>query len=106
MKLPKSYGCGVHHRICGYQLAHIPETQDTEADSFSSNFNEAIEWKLSTYLFQKISNMFGNLTFDLFATHINQKTKTSDYNIPIKIINYITVFVTSISKFIYFNIVM
>ena len=34
--------------------AHIPGTQSTEADSFSRNFIEAIEWKLSTHLFQNI----------------------------------------------------
>ena len=51
--------------------AHIPGTQNTEADSFSRNFNEAIEWKLSTHLFQKISSMFGNPTLDLFASRIN-----------------------------------
>ena len=51
--------------------AHIPETQNTEADSFSRNFNEAIEWKLSTHLFQKILSMFGNPTLDLFASRIN-----------------------------------
>ena len=51
--------------------AHIPGTQNTEADSFSRNFNEAIEWKLSTNLFQIISSMFGNPTIDLFASCIN-----------------------------------
>ena len=52
---------------------HIPETQNTEADSFSRNFNEAIEWKLSTHLFQKISSMFGNPRLDLFASRINHQ---------------------------------
>ena len=52
---------------------HIPETQNTEADSFSRNFNEAIDWKLSTHLFKKISSMFGNLTLDLFASRINHQ---------------------------------
>ena len=50
---------------------HIPETHNTEADSFSRNFNETIQWKLSTHLFQKISSMFGNPTLDLLASHIN-----------------------------------
>ena len=50
--------------------AHIPGTQNTEADSFSRNFNETIEWKLSTH-FQKISSMFGNPTLDLFASRTN-----------------------------------
>ena len=45
--------------------------QNTEADSFSRNFSETIEWKLSTHLFQKISSMFGNPTLDLFASRIN-----------------------------------
>ena len=51
--------------------AHILGTQNTEGDSFSRNFYEAIEWKLSTHLFQKISGMFGNTTLDLFASCID-----------------------------------
>ena len=53
--------------------AHIPGTQNTEADSFSRSFNQTIEWKLSTHLFQKISSMFGNPTLDLLASHMNQQ---------------------------------
>ena len=54
-------------------VAHIPGTQNTEADIFSRSFNEAIEWKLSTHLFQKILSMFGNPTLDLFASRINHQ---------------------------------
>ena len=50
--------------------AHIPGTQNTEAESFFRNFNEATEWKLSTHLFQKISSMFVNPTLDLFASRM------------------------------------
>ena len=50
--------------------AHIPETQNTETDSFSRNFSKTIEWKLSTHLSQRVSSMFGNPTLDLFClTH-------------------------------------
>ena len=70
MKLQKSYGCSVHQKIYGY-IVHMPGTQNTEADSFSRNFSEAIEWKLCFPLFQKISSMFGNPTLDLFASRIN-----------------------------------
>ena len=70
IKLQKSYGCGTYQKICGYQL-HIPGTQNTKANSFSRNFNETIEQKLSTHLFLKISSMFGNPTLDLFASCIN-----------------------------------
>ena len=51
--------------------AHIPGTQNAEADSFSRNFNETTEWRLSTHLFQNISSMFGNPTLDLLASRIN-----------------------------------
>ena len=51
--------------------ARIPGSQNTEVDSFSRNFNETIEWKLTTYLFQKISRIFGNSKVDLFASRIN-----------------------------------
>ena len=47
-------------------VAIIPVIQNTEPDSFSRNFNEAIEWKLNTHLFQKILSVFGNPTFRPF----------------------------------------
>ena len=53
--------------------SHISETQNTQADFFR-NFNEAIEWKLNTHYFQKVSSMFGNQTSDLFASRINRQT--------------------------------
>ena len=53
--------------------SHIPVTQNTEADSFSRNFNETIGWKLSTHLFPQISSMFGNPTLYLFAFRINHQ---------------------------------
>ena len=39
-------------------VALIPVIQNTEPDSFSRNFNEAIEWKLNTHLFQNISSIW------------------------------------------------
>ena len=53
--------------------AHVLGTQNTEVDSFSKNFSENIEWKLSTHLFKKISSMFGNPTLDHFVPRINYK---------------------------------
>ena len=50
--------------------AHFPGTQNKEADSFSRNFNETIERKLSSHLFQKVSSMFRKPTLDLFASRI------------------------------------
>ena len=51
--------------------AYIPGTHNTEAVSFSRNYNETFEWKLSTHLFQKVSSMFRNPTLDLFASRVN-----------------------------------
>ena len=68
IELQKSYRCGVHHKICGYQLRTFLEHK---LDSFSRNCNETFEWKLSTHLFQNMSSMFINPTLDLFASHIN-----------------------------------
>ena len=45
----------------------------TEAESFSRNFNETTEWKLSNNMFHKISCMFGNLTLDFFTSHKNHQ---------------------------------
>ena len=50
--------------------AHIRGTQTNEVEIFSRNFNETIEWKLGTHLFQKISSVFGNHTLDLFDSWI------------------------------------
>ena len=70
MNLQKNGGCGVDKKMW-ISAIHIPGTQNTEADSFSRNFNEVIDWKLSTYLFQKISSIFGTPTLDFFASRIN-----------------------------------
>ena len=51
--------------------AHIPGTQNIRTGSFSKIFSEAVGWKLSSQSFQKISNIFGNPTLDLFASHIS-----------------------------------
>ena len=77
MKLEKSYECGVDHKITWVSAAHIPRTENTEADSFSRNFNEPIEWKLNTHLFKKISSMFGNPTLELFASRINHQSPSN-----------------------------
>ena len=53
--------------------SHIPGTQNNEEDNFSRNFNEAIEWQLSTHFFQKIPSMLGNPTLDLSASRINHQ---------------------------------
>ena len=53
--------------------ANISGTQNTEADSFSRNLNETIEWKLNTHLFKKISSMFGNPTLDHFVSRVNHQ---------------------------------
>ena len=49
MNFQMIYGCGVHQKV---SAAHIPGIQNT-------NVSEAIKWKLSTHLFQKVSCMFG-----------------------------------------------
>lgn len=53
--------------------AHIIGTQITEVDSFSRNFSEAIECKLSTHSLEKNSCIFGNPTLYLFVSHINHQ---------------------------------
>ena len=48
--------------------AHIPGVQ---ADSLSQSFSEVVEWKLSTYLFQKFSRIIDNPTLKLFVSERN-----------------------------------
>ena len=55
--------------------SYIPGTQNTEAENFSRNFNEAVEWKLSTHLFQNIVSKCGNPILDLFASRINYQNE-------------------------------
>ena len=63
--------------------AHRPGTQNTEADSFYRNFNEAIEWKLSTHLFQKISSMFGNRILDVLDTLVSFTSSFDSSNLKL-----------------------
>ena len=53
--------------------AHIPGTEKTDKDNFSRNFSKAIDWKLNSYFFQKISRMFRNTTFYRFVSCINHQ---------------------------------
>ena len=53
--------------------AYTPGIQNSDGDSFYRNFNESIEWILSTHLFQKISSMLGHPSLDPVGSHINHQ---------------------------------
>ena len=55
--------------------AHIPGKQNIEADRFSRDFNETIEWKLNPDIFNKVTKLLGTPSIDLFASRINYQIK-------------------------------
>ena len=62
IKLQKSYGCGVHHKICWCQLHTFLEHKI---------LRETVFLETSMRLLSGISSMFGNTTLDLFASCID-----------------------------------
>ena len=55
--------------ISAYYLPGV----ENEADTYSRNFNDQIEWKLDESIFIKISEIFGEPDIDLFATRLNKQ---------------------------------
>ena len=48
--------------------AHFQEIQNTEANRFSGEFNESLQWKPEPKLFEKTFRESGMLAIDLFAS--------------------------------------
>jgi len=53
--------------------AHIPGRSNIEADLYSRKYNSSTEWQLNPKLFNKIINIFGKPSIDLFASRINKQ---------------------------------
>lgn len=53
--------------------AHIPGTDNIEADKESRTFNEDLEWSISIEVFTRITKTFPGLSVDLFASRLNYK---------------------------------
>ena len=51
--------------------AHLPGTQNTEADYMSRKFNDNIEWTLDKNVFDNIVRLYGLPEIDLFASRLN-----------------------------------
>ena len=55
--------------------AYIPGKSNITADKASRKFNDAIEWKLDTNVFNNITQKLGRPTIDLFASKDNRQLK-------------------------------
>ena len=53
--------------------AFLPGKQNITANLLSLNFNSALEWRLDSSIFQKISSHFGVPSIDLFASRVNHQ---------------------------------
>ena len=53
--------------------AHIPDCNNLEADLYSRELEDAIEWQLNPAVFKNIINTFGTPGLDLFASRINKQ---------------------------------
>ena len=54
-------------------VTHIPGVENIMADYESRKVNDRTEWRLDPVIFNKINNMFGPLTIDLFASRTNSQ---------------------------------
>lgn len=55
--------------------AHLPGSQNCEADYESRHQNDDTEWELDNKVFKTITEYFGNPCIDLFASRLNNKLK-------------------------------
>ena len=53
--------------------AHVPGVDNYEADKFSRNLHNDMEWKLKTNFFKEIENKFGKIEIDLFASRMSHQ---------------------------------
>ena len=54
-----------------FSVSHIAGSLNLEADFYSHNLNEHLEWSLPYSVFQELSNRFQSPQVDLFATRLN-----------------------------------
>ena len=64
---------GGENRKIWLVASYIPSRENIQADAASRIKNLDTEWELSQRAFEKIINMFGPVTIDLFASRINKK---------------------------------
>ena len=55
--------------------AHVPGSENIEADNASRKFQDELEWMVSDEVFQKICEVYDTPQIDLFATYLNYKVK-------------------------------
>ncbi|XP_052234246.1 uncharacterized protein LOC127846782 isoform X1 [Dreissena polymorpha] len=54
-------------------VAHVPGTENHQADEISRTINDDTEWSLNDDVFKKIMNIHNNMQVDLFASKLNNK---------------------------------
>ena len=54
---------------------HIPGSQNVQADTASSKFENSVEWSLSTEAFQSIPVQWSPFDIDMFASRLKYKVK-------------------------------
>jgi len=54
-------------------ITHIPGVENITADYESRKINDRTEWMLDTGVFNKINNIWGPLSLDLFASRTNSQ---------------------------------
>ena len=55
--------------------AHIPGSNNVDADQSSRNLNLDLEWMLPASIFKRIVSLFGNPDIDLFASRLNAQVE-------------------------------
>ena len=79
--------------------AHIPGSNNVEADQLSQNPNLNLEWMLSRPIFQRILSLFGRPDIDLFASRLNAQVETYVSWIPQPMAKFVDAFSIEWSQF-------
>ena len=57
------------------KASYIESKHKKVADKESRKVHDNLEWTLKQHVFEKVIKLFGKVTIDLFASHVNIKSK-------------------------------
>ena len=82
--------------------AHIPGSNNVDADQLSRNLNLNLEWMLPAPIFKGIVSLFGNPDIDLFASRLNAQVENYVSWKPHPMAQFVDAFTIEWSQFFFY----
>ena len=82
--------------------AHIPGSNNVDADQLSRNLNLNLEWMLPAPILKRIVSLFGNPDIDLFASRLNAQVENYVSWKPHPMAKFVDAFTIEWSQFFFY----